>query len=100
MAMAKQILIKPIITEKAETLSEKRNQYSFKVDKGSNKVEIAKAVESMFNVNVKSVNTVITPGKIKIKGTRSGYRKGVLSPYKKAIVTVEAGQKIDLYADI
>lgn len=98
--MAKQILIKPIITEKAEVLSEKQNQYSFQVNKEANKIEIRKAVEKMYNVNVVAVNTIITPGKVKVRGTRSGYQKGRISPVKKAVVTVEEGETIDFYSGI
>lgn len=98
--MAKQILIKPIITEKAEILSENKNQYSFVVNKDANKIEIRKAVEAMYNVNVVAVNTIITPGKVKVRGTRSGYQKGRVSPIKKALVTVETGETIDFYSGI
>jgi large subunit ribosomal protein L23 len=98
--MAKQILIKPIITEKAELLSESRNKYSFVVKKDANKVEIRKAVEAMYNVNVVAVNTIITPGKVKIRGTRGGQQKGRISPVKKAVITIEAGETIDFYSGI
>ena len=98
--MAKQILIKPIITEKAEVLSENRNQYSFVVNKEANKVEIRKAVEALYNVNVVGVNTIITPGKVKVRGTRSGYQKGRMPSIKKAVVTVEAGETIDFYSGV
>jgi large subunit ribosomal protein L23 len=98
--MAKKILIKPIITEKAEILSENRNQYSFEVNKSANKVEIRKAVEAMYNVSVVAVNTIITPGKVKVRGTRSGYQRGRVSPVKKAVVTVEQGDTIDFYSGI
>ena len=59
------ILVKPLITEKADTLSETRTQYSFIVDKGANKIEIKKAIEKLYTVNVESVNTMIIPGKRK-----------------------------------
>lgn len=98
--MAKQILIKPIITEKAELLSENKNQYSFQVSKDANKIQIRKAVEEMYNVNVVAVNTIVTPGKIKVRGTRSGYQRGRISPVKKAVVTVEEGDTIDFYSGI
>lgn len=98
--MAKQVLIKPIITEKAELLTESRNQYCFVVNKEANKIEIRKAVEAMYNVNVVAVNTIITPGKVKVRGTRSGYQKGRISPVKKAVVTVEEGETIDFYSGI
>lgn len=98
--MAKQILIKPIITEKAEILSENQNKYSFMVNKEANKVEIRKAVEEMYSVNVVAVNTIITPGKVKVRGTRSGYQTGRITPIKKAVVTVEEGDTIDFYSGI
>jgi len=98
--MAKSILIKPIITEKAESLSEQLNQYSFVVDRKSNKIEIRKAVEKMYSVNVASVNTIVMPGKVKSRSTRSGVSKGRVSPYKKAIVTLAEGEEIDFFGDI
>ena len=61
--MTRQIIIKPIITEKAEMLSEKNGQYSFVVDRKANKLEIRKAVEKLYNVSVRSVNTMVVPGK-------------------------------------
>jgi ribosomal protein L23 len=65
--MSRNILIKPIISEKSEKLTAKGNQYTFVVDKKANKLEIKKAVEAMFTTNVVAVNTVIVPAKIKIK---------------------------------
>lgn len=98
--MAKPILIKPLITEKAETLSEGLNKYSFVVDKGANKVEIRKAVQNMYGVNVTSVNTVIMPGKAKNRTTKSGVLKGRVAAYKKAIITLVEGEDIDFFGDI
>ncbi len=98
--MAKTILIKPIITEKAEMLSDKRNQYSFLVDKGANKIEIKKAVEGMYQVSVESVNTLVMPGKEKNRSTRSGLIRGRKPSFKKAVVTLAAGEEIDFFGDI
>lgn len=98
--MARSILIKPIISEKAERLSETRNQYSFVVDKQANKIQIRKAVEDMYNVSVTAVNTINVAGKSKSRFTRAGVQKGRQAPYKKAIVTVAAGEEIDFFADI
>lgn len=98
--MAKNIIIKPIITEKAEALSENMGQYSFIVDKRSNKVEIRKAVEKQFNVSVDSVNTINMPKKSKSRNTRSGVVKGAISGYKKAIITLSEGENIDFFGDI
>jgi large subunit ribosomal protein L23 len=98
--MAKTILIKPLITEKSEMLSENLNQYSFIVDKKSNKIEIKKAVEEMYRVSVESVNTMVMPGKLKNRSTRSGLLRGRVSSYKKAVVKLSEGEEIDFFGDI
>lgn len=98
--MSKTILVRPIITEKAESLSENLNQYSFVVFKKANKIEIKNAVEKMYSVNVSSVNTIIMPAKAKNRNTRSGVIKGYVSAYKKAIVTLADGEEIDFFGDI
>lgn len=94
------ILVKPIITEKADTLSEGKNQYSFIVDKNANKIEIKKAVESLYTVNVESVNTMVIPGKRKTRNTKRGVLHGRKPSYKKAIVTLADGDNIDFFGDI
>jgi len=98
--MAKTVLVKPIITEKAEGLSDRLNQYSFVVDRRANKIEIRKAVEEMYGVTVDSVNTMIMPAKTKNRTTRSGYVRGRVSAYKKAIITLTEGEEIDFFGDI
>ena len=98
--MAKQILIKPVITEKADSLSEKRNQYTFVVNKSANKIEIGKAVADMYNVEVKSVNTMVMPAKAKNRNTRRGIIRGRVSSYKKAIVTLADGETINFFGDL
>ena len=98
--MARHILVKPIISEKAEGLSEKLNQYSFVVDKTANKIEIRKAVEAMYNVSVKAVNTLTMPGKYKTRSSRSGVQKGRQASFKKAIITLAAGEEIDFFSEI
>ncbi len=98
--MAKDILIRPLISEKAEVLSEGLGQYSFIVNKAANKVEIKKAIEGMYNVTVSAVNTIIMPAKAKNRNTRSGLIKGRVSSFKKAIVTLAEGEEIDFYGDI
>lgn len=98
--MAKTILIKPIITEKAELLSEGLNQYSFIVNLRANKIEIRNAVEDMYNVEVESVNTMVMPAKAKNRNTRSGIIKGRVSSYKKAVITLSEGEEIDFFGDI
>jgi large subunit ribosomal protein L23 len=94
------ILVKPLITEKADSLSESKSQYSFIVDKTANKVEIGKAVEQLYTVNVESVNTMIIPGKRKSRNTKKGVLHGRKPSYKKAIITLAAGESIDFFGDI
>ena len=80
------IIIKPIVTEKSMGgIGEKK--YTFVVDKKANKIEIAKAVEALFKVNVESVNTANYHGKLKRQGNSKGYRPD----WKKAVVTLKVG---------
>ena len=95
--MANQILIKPVITEKATKLADKRNTYVFVVSKEANKIEIGKAVEKMFNVSVEKVNTAVMPGKPKSRSTKTAIVRGTKSSYKKAYVTLTQGETIDLF---
>lgn len=85
------IILAPLITEKATQASE-HNQVVFRVGLKATKPQIKKAVESLFKVNVTAVNTLITKGKTKRFRGRLGYRGDV----KKAIVTLAAGQSIDV----
>lgn len=95
-----QVLIKPIITEKAEALAEDRNKYTFVVAKAANKIQIKNAIEELYNVTVTDVNTARMPGKVKVRGTRSGYQVGKKSSYKKAVVSVVEGEMIDIYGNV
>jgi len=95
-----QVLIKPILTEKANNQQEKLGRYAFKVNKKANKLEIKKAVEEFYGVNVTDVHTLVVPGKNKLRSTKAGMIQGVKPAYKKAIVTVAEGETIDLYANI
>jgi large subunit ribosomal protein L23 len=98
--MAKRILVKPVISEKAENLQERRKQYSFVVNKDANKIEIKKAVEQQYNVTVEAVNTMIMPAKAKSRNTRAGLIKGRVSSFKKALVTLSPGETINLYGEV
>ncbi|MFT4203314.1 MAG: 50S ribosomal protein L23 [Chitinophagaceae bacterium] len=93
------LLIKPIITEKANTQQEKLRKYAFKVNKKANKLEIKDAIEAFYGVTVTSVNTLVVPGKNKSRYTKAGVIKGVKPSYKKAIVTVAEGETIDFYSN-
>ncbi len=95
-----EILIKPIITEKANAQQEKLRRYAFKVAKKSNKLEIKKAIETFYGVTVTNVNTVVSPAKNKTRYTKAGFIKGRKPSYKKAYVTVAEGEEIDLYSNI
>lgn len=98
--MKKQILVKPVITEKSEMLSEKKGQYSFIVHRRANKIEIRNAIEKAYGVNVDSVNTMVMPGKAKNRNTKSGMVRGRVSSFKKAIVTLVEGEVLDLYGEM
>ncbi|MFN3402922.1 MAG: 50S ribosomal protein L23 [Cytophagaceae bacterium] len=95
----KNILIKPLVTEKVTALNEK-GKYGFVVAKTANKVEIKNAVEKIYGVNVEEVKTMIAPGKSKSRYTRAGILSGKTSSYKKAIVKVADGEIIDFYSGI
>ena len=89
-----QVILAPIVSEKSNLLAEKRNQMTFKVMLNATKPEIKAAVELLFNVEVDSVATTTTKGKVK----RSGGTIGRRSDVKKAYVSLAAGQEIDLEA--
>lgn len=95
-----EVLIKPILTEKANLQQTKLGCYSFKVSKKSNKLEIKKAIEGFYGVTVATVNTAVAPAKNKNRNTKAGYIKGTKSSYKKAMVTLAAGETIDLYGGV
>lgn len=88
------LLKKPIITEKATKLSEKLNQITFKVDVDANKHQIQKMVESLYQVRVTSVRTLVIHGKIKRRGQSISKRRN----WKKALVTLAQGDRIDFFA--
>ena len=94
------ILIRPIVTEKMERLSEKLNQYGFIVEKSANKLLIKKAIEELYGVTVDSINTIRYAGKLKSRYTRSGFLSGRTNSFKKAIITLKEGEKIDFYSNI
>ena len=90
--MNSEIIIAPVITEKSQTLASNGKTYVFKVAKDANKIQIKNAVESLFGVKVKSVNTLNT----KSKDKRVGRYTGKTKTYKKAIVTLVDGQAIEM----
>ena len=95
------IILKPILTEKMADLGERLNRYAFEVDSKSNKIEIKNAIENAYGVNVKAVNTMKQGGgKRKMKYTNKGVSFQRSKLIKKAIVTLEEGDTIDLYENI
>ena len=95
-----EVLVKPILTEKANSQQDKLRRYAFRVNRKANKLEIKKAVEDFYGVTVVDVNTAVVPGKNKTRFTKAGYVSGRKPAYKKAMVTVKEGDTIDLYAAI
>jgi len=93
------ILKKPWITEKVSSLNEK-GVYGLIVDKKANKIEIKKEVEETYGVTVSSVNTMRYASKKKTRYTRSGMTQGRQPAYKKALVTLQAGEVIDFYSNV
>ncbi len=89
------IIMRPLITEKAQIMTG-QNKYAFEVDKRANKMQIKEAVEVAFSVNVKEVNTSL------MKGKRRRYGRALTKQpdWKKAIVTLAAGEKIELFEGV
>lgn len=90
-----EIIVSPVLTEKSQRISE-LNQFVFKVRQDATKPEIRVAVEKLFNVKVEAVNTLNMKGKVKMFRGRKGQR----SDFKKAIVTLAEGNKIDVTTGI
>ena len=94
------ILIKPIITEKATNDSELRNRYSFVVNREANKIQIKDAVEERYNVTVEKVRTQIYGSERKTKYTKKGVQRTKTNIKKKAIVDIQNGDSIDFYNNL
>ncbi len=90
------IIKSPLVTEKTTIQKETSNQLSFKVSRKSNRVEIKRAIENIFNVKVAGVRTMQVKGKTKQRGRIIGKRKD----WKKAIVTLIPGERIDFFEGV
>lgn len=88
----KDIILAPVVTEKTAGITEDGNKVAFKVAKDANKVQIKQAVEEAFNVKVSNVNTI----NVRPKKKRVGRYTGATKAYKKAIITLAEGSKLDL----
>jgi large subunit ribosomal protein L23 len=95
-----EIIVKPVVTEKMTDLGDKLNRYAFVVHKKANKIQIKKAVEELYGVEVVAVNTMNYNGKARSRFTKSGVITGRTAGFKKAIITVAEGETIDFYSNI
>lgn len=94
------IIIRPLITEKMTQIGEKHNRYGFVVQRKATKPEILRQIEKMYNVEIESINTAVYGGKKRARNTKSGVIYGKTNSFKKAIVTLKEGHKIDFYSNI
>jgi large subunit ribosomal protein L23 len=90
------VIKRPILSEKSTTQTERFNQVSFEVSPAATKPQIRAAVEKLFKVKVTSVNTILVPG-VRYR-TKVGEQKGV--PWKKAVVTLKEGDKIEFFKGV
>jgi large subunit ribosomal protein L23 len=90
------VVVRPVITEKSNLQKEGHNQITFEVSRQANKIEIKKAVERLFKVQVMEVNTMNVRGKVKRLGRNIGKRPN----WKKAIVTLKEGERIDFFEGV
>ncbi|MFL5725538.1 MAG: 50S ribosomal protein L23 [Chloroflexota bacterium] len=99
---APEIIIRPVVSEKSIDESG-RGKYTFAVHKDANKIQIKQAIEELYakeKVTVVSVNVLTTKAKEKRRGTRRGRITGFTTPWRKAIVTLAAGQKIEFFEGV
>jgi large subunit ribosomal protein L23 len=96
-----QILVRPLITEKMTNISaDQVGKYGFLVNPKANKIEIKKAIEKKFEVHVIDVRTINHPGKIKSQFRKGGKFEGKTPRFKKAIITLKEGEKIELFEQV
>jgi large subunit ribosomal protein L23 len=94
------VLISPLITEKMTNLTADKGKYGFLVNPKANKIEIAKAIEKKFDVHVVSVRTINHPGKIKTQFRKSGRFSGKTPKFKKAIITLQKDETIEIFEQV
>jgi large subunit ribosomal protein L23 len=94
--IANEIIKRPLITEKTSIQKEMHNQLTFEVDRRANRIEIKRAIETVFNVRVSAVKTIQVTGKIKQRGRIIGKRRD----WKKAIVRLMPGERIDFFEGV
>lgn len=91
------IIMRPLYTEKISRLQDKENKYAFEVARNANKIEVRKEIERKFGVKVIGIQTMNIRGKMRQQLTRAGRFYGRQPNWKKAIVTLAKGQKLDLF---
>jgi len=94
------ILVKPVLTEKATNESELRNSYTFIVSKDANKIQIKKAIEESYGVSVIKVRTMIYGAQSTTKNTKRGVQISKKGAYKKALVKISEGDRIDFFSNL
>ena len=94
--IANEIIKRPLITEKTSIQKELYNQVTFEVDRRANRIEIKRAIETVFNVRVSDVKTIQVTGKVKQRGRITGKRRD----WKKAIVKLMPGERIDFFEGV
>jgi large subunit ribosomal protein L23 len=95
-----EVLVRPVLSEKINKQTEKMNRYAFIVGRKANKIEIKKAVESFYGVQVIDVNTAVMPGKAKSRNTKAGVVTGRKPAKKKSYDTIAECESIDLYGTV
>ena len=90
------IIVRPLVTERSTMLKDEFGQYCFHVERDATKGDIKRAIQEIFKVKVARVRTMVVPGKLRRMGRHQGYRPD----WKKAIVTLQKGQKIDLVEQV
>lgn len=93
---AREVIIRPVVTERSTIMADEQDAFTFIVANDANKIEIKQAIEALFDVRVRSVNTMRYRGKLRRMGRNIGRRPG----YKKAIVKLVEGERIDVYEGI
>jgi large subunit ribosomal protein L23 len=96
----REVILEPILTEKALRLKDEKNQYVFKVKNNVNKIEIKQALEKRFEINVQTVRVMNVSGKMRQRFTKTGKVSGYTSSYKKAVVTLAEGSKLDFLENL
>jgi large subunit ribosomal protein L23 len=96
MTLQYDIIIRPVVTEKTNNQKEEANQVTFEVDRKANRIEVRRAIERIFNVRVAKVRTMQVRGKFKRRGRVLGKRRD----WKKAIVTLRPGERIEFFEGV